>query len=214
MCRAAETPVGRHGRAADGSTTVDLWVYTNGVEAELLVNNKSLGRKPVANLSHAAWERVPYVPGRVEARTYRHAGDATPMATDAVETVGPARVLKIGAPVNLEQTEGLQANGVDVAFFQVAVVDAAGRVVPSASDNVTFSVSGPGSVVGGGNGDPACHVPDHAATRPAYHGRVMGIVRADDTGKASEITVTASATGLSPATFELKLVAAEEVPRL
>ena len=32
--------------------------------------------------------------------------------------------------------------------------------------------------VGGGNGDPSCHVSDHCPTRPAFHGLVLGLVRA------------------------------------
>ena len=187
LCRAVE----------GGGAAVDMWVYANGAEAELLVNNVSLGRKPVANFSHAEWDGVPFVPGRVEARSYERVGDVTPTATDAVETVGSAARLVISPPVNLGDTltgsTALPPNGVDVAFFHVSVVDSAGRVVPSAAQNVTFSVSGPGTVVGTGNGDPASHVPDHSATRPAYHGRALGVVRATDTGEAGELVVTATA---------------------
>jgi len=199
--------------AADAS--VDMWVYTNGAEAELLVNNASLGRKRVANHSHAQWKAVPYAPGRVEARVYRSVGDATPMATDAVETVGAPHALTISAsPVNLAAAAALPANGVDVAFYHVAVVDAAGRVVPNANHTVTFSVQGPGGVVGTGNGDPSSHVPDHAPSRPAYHGLVLGIISADDTGKPTTLTVSASADGLASATATLEVMAGERLLRL
>ena len=159
---------------------------------------------------------MPYVPGRVEARSYKRAGDATPMVTDAVETVGAAQSLTISPPANLPQKpKVLTANGVDVAFFHVSVVDAAGRVIPSASDEVTFTVSGPGAVVGTGNGDPASHVPDHSPKRPAYHGRVLGVVRADDASSAGELTVTASAPGLASASYTLPVApATSQPPRL
>ena len=212
MCRVAEDGQG---------AAVDMWVYTNGAEAELVVNNVSLGRKPVANFSHAEWDAVPFVPGRVEARAYEKVGDTAPMATDAVETVGPAAKLLLSGPVNLGNkltgSEALPANGVDVAFLHASVVDAAGRLVPSAAHNVTFSVSGPGAVVGTGNGDPASHVPDHAATRPAYHGKVLGIVRADDTGKAAELTVTVTAVlgeAKTSASTTIKIDAGMAAPRL
>ena len=142
------------------------------------------------------------------------------MATDAVETVGPAAKLLLSGPVNLGKltgSEALPANGVDVAFLHASVVDAAGRLVPSAAHNVTFSVSGPGAVVGTGNGDPASHVPDHAATRPAYHGKVLGIVRADDTGKAAELTVTVTAVlgkAKTSASTTIKIDAGMAAPRL
>ena len=117
----------------------------------------------------------------------------------------------MGSPVNLG-AEGLPANGVDVALFHVEVVDGAGLVVPNADHAVSFEVSGPGAVVGTGNGDPASHVPDHSTTRPAFHGRVMALVRADDTGEAAQITVTASAAGLTPASATLRVVTDHEAP--
>jgi len=44
--------------------------------------------------------------------------------------------------------------------FTAAVTDAQGRVVPVAADLVHFELSGPGKILGVGNGDPSCHEPD------------------------------------------------------
>jgi beta-galactosidase len=44
--------------------------------------------------------------------------------------------------------------------FTVAVTDAQGRVVPVAANPVHFELSGPGKILGVGNGDPSCHEPD------------------------------------------------------
>jgi beta-galactosidase len=49
----------------------------------------------------------------------------------------------------------------------VAVTDAQGRVVPEAGNLVSFELSGPGRILGVGNGDPACHEPDTLVARPA-----------------------------------------------
>ena len=57
---------------------------------------------------------------------------------------------------------------------QVAVLDSNGMVVPSASDNVTFTVSGEANLIGTGNGDPADHTADKSASRSAFHGLVAG----------------------------------------
>ena len=58
------------------------------------------------------------------------------------------------------------------------MVDAAGRVVPTASDVVSLSVIGRGgdalAFLGGGNGDPSGLTPDKSATRPAFHGLLLG----------------------------------------
>ncbi len=56
----------------------------------------------------------------------------------------------------------------DVALLRATVVDAAGVLCSSCTNNVTFTVtSGPGLVWGTGNGDPSNHDPNHASTRPA-----------------------------------------------
>jgi beta-galactosidase len=47
-----------------------------------------------------------------------------------------------------------------VSVFTVAVTDAQGRVVPVATDLIHFELSGPGKILGVGNGDPSCHEPD------------------------------------------------------
>ena len=54
---------------------------------------------------------------------------------------------------------------------------AQGRVVPSASNNITFSiVSGPGRIIGVGNGDPFCYEPNKASWRSAYHGLARVVI--------------------------------------
>jgi hypothetical protein len=64
--------------------------------------------------------------------------------------------------------------------LQVAVVDAAGTVVPTASDVVTFTVSGPATLVGTANGDPSCLVNNLSPSRPAFHGLVLGVLTSGD----------------------------------
>lgn len=59
-------------------------------------------------------------------------------------------------------------------------MDASGAVVPTASDVVTFSVSGPGVLVGTANGDPASLVNNQNPTRPAFHGLLLGVVAVGD----------------------------------
>jgi len=78
--------------------------------------------------------------------------------------------------------------------------------MPTASNLVTFSVTGLGRIVGVGNGDPSDHSPDKAAQRRAFNGRCLTIVGADRPG---QITITAKAPGLAPATFVVQAVAGQ-----
>jgi beta-galactosidase len=60
----------------------------------------------------------------------------------------------------------LLADGSDVAVARVSALDVEGREVPTADAKVTFRVSGPGRVLGVGNGDPSSHEPDRYFSTP------------------------------------------------
>ncbi len=98
--------------------------------------------------------------------------------------------------------DGVGANGLiagcqDAALVQVEVIDAAGLRVFNASNVVTFSVSGPGSIAGTANGDPTSHVNNKSPTRQTYHGLVMAVVLAARSGTGT-VLVTATTPGLPP----------------
>jgi beta-galactosidase len=164
---------------------------------ELLVNGKSLGRKNVPREGHAAWN-VEYAPGTIEARGYT--GEAVVMNTKRETTGSPARL------VVAADRQTLKADGEDVGMFAVEVQDAQGRVVPITENEVTFTVSGVGRLVGTGNGDPTNQEPDKGAARKAFGGYCMALVQAGK--KSGSINVEVSSPGLSSAktTVETTLV--------
>ena len=82
-------------------------------------------------------------------------------------------------------------------MVEVAVLDAQGRVVPTADNPVSFEVTGAGHVAGVGNGDPSSHEPDKATQRHAFNGLCMVIVGAG--AKSGSIQITAHAPGLKDA---------------
>ena len=61
----------------------------------------------------------------------------------------------------------IDADGQEVSIVTVAVVDGQDRVFPLASNLVRFELSGPGRILGVGNGDPSCHEPDVYVQKPA-----------------------------------------------
>jgi beta-galactosidase len=70
--------------------------------------------------------------------------------TETVKNAGrPA-----GLRITPDRTE-TAADGCDLAFVQVEVIDGAGRVVPTADNLVVFSVAGDGVLAGVYNGGPA-----------------------------------------------------------
>ena len=183
--------------------SVKIWAFSNADEVELLLNGKSLGRQPSGNYSHAQW-KVSWAAGKLVANAY---SGGKQIATDSVSTTGAAAALRASVKdgVGSSHGGGVFAGCKDIALIQVEVVDAAGLVVPTADHNVTLAVSGGGaSIIGTGNGNPACHVHDKSLWRPAFHGLMLGVVQSGE--DAGDITVTASSAGLKTASVVVKSV--------
>lgn len=87
-------------------------------------------------------------------------------------------------------------------MLAVRILDARGRPVPEAANPITFEVEGPGRIIGVGNGNPTSHELDRANQRLTFNGLAQAIYQ---TGRMrGEVTVTASAPGLRPATVGLR----------
>jgi len=174
---------------------VDTWVFSNAESVELFLNGVSLGSKTQPALGHVNWN-VTYASGTITARA---SVGGNVVATATRETTGaPAAVILKERVVG---ASGIRADGQDVAMVEVSIVDAQGRIVPTASNSLSFSVSGPGRVYGVGNGDPASHEPDKATTRSAWNG--LALVHVQSTGTKGTITLTATSSGLAQATVQI-----------
>jgi len=173
---------------------IAVWAHSNCDRVELFLNGRSQGVREVVRNRHVEWS-VPYAPGVIEAHGYRN---GKVILRERRETAGPAAALRLTA-----DRSRLKADGQDVAIFKVEVLDAKGRPVPRADDLVMFELSGPGQVIGVGNGNPTSHEPDVASQRKAFNGLCQAIVRTRR-GAAGEVRVTASATGLKGASVVLR----------
>jgi beta-galactosidase len=182
---------------------IAVWVYSNLDKVELLLNGTSLGTQDVKKNLHPAWV-VKYAPGTLEARGYK--GDKVVM-TAKRETTGSAAKLVMHANRN-----PVSADGEDVAMFAVEVQDAHGRVVPITDNEVAFTVTGSGRLIGVGNGDPTDHEPDKGSSRKAFSGLCMAIVQS--TKKDGNITVEAASPGLTSARVTIEAKAVELRPQV
>jgi beta-galactosidase len=179
----------------DGASASDqsLDVYSNCDEVELVLNGRSLGRKPKpADAAPRAW-KVAYEPGTLRA-IGKNGGVV--VATQELRTAGaPSRLL-----VTSDRT-GLPAGWDGVAFVKVTAVDANGTACPWAQDDVTFTVAGPGAIAAVDNGDPTDPAPFQASDRRLFHGVCIAIVKAN--APSGTIQLTASAAGLAPGSASL-----------
>ncbi|MCR6659404.1 MAG: DUF4982 domain-containing protein [Asticcacaulis sp.] len=171
---------------------ISVWAHSNADEVELFVNGKSAGRKTVTKDFHVEW-MVPYQPGKIEAFAYK-AGKV--ILKDKRETASaPAKVV-----LTTDRTT-LANDGMDCTVIKAEVFDAKGRPVPKADNLIRFAVSGPGAVIGVGNGNPNSHEADKASARQAFNGLCCAIVQVTGAGG---ITVTATADGLAGGKVVLK----------
>ena len=147
--------------------------------------------------------------GTITAEAYNAKGEKIDTSTwqgrQSVTTTGKAAKLK--AEVN---REGMTANGTDLAYVTVSVTDAEGNVIPNATNNVTFKVTGSGSLAGIDNGNSPDHQSYRDDNRDAFSGQLVGIVRAGE--KAGDATVTVSADGLESTTITIPVAASSDAP--
>lgn len=179
--------------------SIDVWVYSNCDEVELIVNGKKLGRKAMPKNGHLAWKTV-YRPGYVKAVGYKN---GKRLLEQKLETTGEATRLVLTA-----DRPAIQADNRDVAVFRVELQDKKKRFVPTACNDLTLTVSGPVRILGVGNGDPAWQDQERPADATARTFRVKAFnglaqILLQSTCEAGEATLTVQADGMQPVTYTL-----------
>jgi len=169
--------------------------FGNCEQIELFLNGQSLGKKTLERDGHLEWT-VKYAPGTLNAVGYSGGKE---VVTDKVETTGAPASIQLGAnrPV-------INADAEDVAVVTVQAKDSQGRVVPTAGNEMTFEIVGPGRIIGVGNGDPSSHEPDRIVERVTpgedwkrslFNGMAEVIVQS--TGQPGEIKLMAKSPDLT-----------------
>jgi beta-galactosidase len=166
---------------------IKVMVTSNAEKVELRLNGKSLGEKPVDKYEMVTFE-VPYQPGKLEALA---SSGGREVARFGVETTGPPAALRL-----VPDRKSLAGDGDDAQPVTVEVVDAQGRVVPTAEPLVKFALSGPGSIIGLNNGDPTNHEPEKGSQHTVFHGLAQLIVQSG-LGGQGKLTLTATSEGLA-----------------
>jgi len=151
---------------------ISVWVHSNLDSVELFLNGKSQGLQKVEPLTHLEWS-VKYEPGVLEARGTK---DGKVVLTEKRETTGDPVAIRL----TTDRTE-ISADGEDVAILKVEVLDKEGRAIPRAANKISFRVTGEGSLIGVGNGDPNCQESDKEPERSLFNGLAQVIVQSTRT---------------------------------
>jgi len=152
---------------------LDVVVYSEFPEVELLLNGKSLGRRQVGvGSEYKAFFTVDYAPGRLTAVGYR---DGKAAGQWELRTAGSAAAIR----ATVDRTR-LAANGEDLAYVSVELVDANGTPVYARDSDVAVQVAvhGAASMAGMGNGNPLDAASLQRGQRTTYHGRAVAVLRA------------------------------------
>ncbi len=169
----------------DGSK-VNLVIYTNCDEVELLLNGKSLGKKTnpkdAKHRNQINWNDVSYKKGRLTAIAFKH-GKA--VARHQLETTGKA-VKIIAQPDN----SNWKADGMDLQHIRLTAVDSKGRRVMTYNDELTFEIEGNAKIVAVTNGDINSNELNVVNHRKLWQGTAMVILRSGIS--PSEITLKTS----------------------
>lgn len=176
-------PLVDHWTFAD-SQTKEVYVFTNADEVELLLNDRSLGKRWLKDSPDRVlrWQ-VPYEAGTLKAVALQQ---EKVVVEHQLVTAGPAHHLEL----NIDRKQ-LQANGRDVAHIEVRVVDEAGTCVPDFDQDIQVQVTGPGRLIGLDNGDLCDHTTPESHTRSAQNGRLLIMIQSDTSPGNIELTVTA-----------------------
>ena len=187
-----------------------VFVYTNYPSAELFINGKSQGRRTkdlsvtVHNSADSTsifefkrqqryrlmWMDTRYEPGTVKVVAYDKTGKA--VAETEMHTAGKPHHIELVADRNR-----LRADGKDLAFVTVKVVDKDGNLCPDAQTLIQFRVKGEGSYRAGANGNPASLEQFHLPQMHVFNGMMTAIVQSSD--KAGKIVLEATGKGLKKA---------------
>jgi beta-galactosidase len=194
--------------------TIPVHVFTNADSVELFLNGQTLGvkkwpqdaapqhlehdhRDKATNVTtttqetepglHLEWQ-VPYAPGELKAVATKQ---GQIVATDLVRTAGPPAqlILQADRPV-------IAADGQDLCFVKVALVDKNGIPCPNAGNEITFHLAGNAATIAGlDNGDATNHEFFQGTQHKAYHGLALVVLRSRYQTPGS-VTLTAQAAGL------------------
>lgn len=191
-----------------------VFVYTNHPSAELFINGKSQGKRTkdlsvtIENSADSAsladlkrqqryrlmWMDTRYEPGTVKVVAYDEKGNA--VAEKEIRTAGKPHRIEL-----IPDRQTLKADGKDLCFVTVRVVDKDGNFCPAATDEIRFNVKGAGAYLAGANGNPASLESFQTPRMKLFSGMMTAVVQTSE--KPGQIVLEASGKGLKKASLRI-----------
>ncbi len=172
-----------------------VYCYTDGVEGELFINGKSQGRVRKnkdgrLDRYRLRWNNVKYEPGEIRVVVFDEKGNK--IGEDSRHTSGNPAQIVLSAEYADNATKALKADGHDMAFITVSLVDKDGNLCPTADDQLTFEVTGDGTYQAACNGDATSLEPFTQPQMKLFGGQLVVVVRSTKTAGTMTLKVTDS----------------------
>ena len=171
-------------------------MFSNAQEVEIFINGRSAGRKPVDRerpLPNSASFVAAFEPGTVEAVSYT---DGREVSRAILATTGnPA-----GKRILAEKT-GMKADGHDLIYAEIRIVDQDGNTVPDAEVPLAVHLTGPALLAGFGTGNPVTDEDYTDNETTSFRGKAAVILRAGY--EPGRILLTVEGKGLPTEKLEL-----------
>ena len=174
--------------------TTPVYCYTDYPSAELFVNGESQGRilknkSEKMDRYRLRWNNVKYAPGELKVVVYDENGNQR----------GEKTILTSGKPAALQLESDklvLRADGEDLAFVTVSLVDSKGTVCPDADCLLTFDVEGAGMFQAVCNGDATSLESFVEPRMRLFNGKLVVLVRSAKKTGSLRLTVRDEKHGL------------------
>ncbi|MDD4992128.1 MAG: beta-galactosidase GalB [Paludibacter sp.] len=159
------------GRQGD---TIPVFCYTNYPKVELFVNGKSMGIKEKTNENkyekyRLIWNNVVYQPGEIKALAYNSNGET--VRTEIIKTAGIPAKIKLTA-----DRTSIIADGKDLSFITIEVVDKEGNICPNAQRLLFFKTEGNGTLKALCNGDPTDLTSFSSNYMKVFNGKMVAVI--------------------------------------
>ena len=167
-----------------------MWCYYNNADSvELVINGKSAGfSKKTSDRLHAEW-RVKFEPGKVEALAWK---DGKVVSKETIATAGKPNKVRL-----TPDRRTIAANGKDLSYITVEILDQDGNPCPNAENLVNFEVEGCGFIAGVDNGSQTSMERFKDNKRKAFYGKCMLVIQSNR--RQGTIKIKAAADGLEAA---------------
>ena len=183
--------------------TVSINVYSRAPKVRLYLNGVSQGDH-VPGGTYWTGYYIPYQPGTLKVVNLDASGKEIAGESFELQTTSTPSALRVTA-----DREEIQADGADLSYVTIELVDAKGRVITSdSSTKVELAVEGNGMLLAAGNASPTDMESFRSSTPKLFRGRALAIIKSSD--DAGEVKLNVSASGLEPASVVVNTIKPEK----